>query len=121
MTVQDILTSILFFTNIFKDIFEFKISHSKYICLLDFAFDSLNLFGVFMNLIASIDGFARIKKPIEHQIGDFLTQKYPKLISLFALILSALINIIPLVLEYPNYDKEKKYVMYFLNIIIRQI
>lgn len=105
MTVQDILTSILFFIKNF----DIKISNLEYICLLDFVFDCFNLFGVFMNLIVSIDRFGCIKKPIEHKIGDFLTQKYPKLISLFALILSALINIVPLVLEYPIYDETNKY------------
>lgn len=118
MAVEDTLVSSLFVINL---LFDFAPLFSAFPCFIDFYFDCLNHFEVFMNLTVSIDRFSSIIIPIEHKVGDFLTQKYPKLISLFALILSALINIVPLVLEYPIYDKENKYVLYFFNIIIRQM
>ena len=115
MAVEDTLISSLFVLNL---LFDFAPLFSTYPCFIDFYFDCLNHFEVFMNLTVSIDRFSSIIIPIEHKVGDFLTQKYPKLIGLFALILSVLINIIPIVLESPNYDINTKYAKLLLSLII---
>ena len=104
MAISDLIFSVFITINSYINLLDY----SRYFCYsIDFIFESLNLYGIFLNLILSIDRYVSVKRPIEHKIKEFITQKYPKSIALITIGVAFAIISLSFIGNIPKYDPNK--------------